>query len=96
MDLDLVNGMIVVSTGLFILLVGLAFYGLVISGAMLAATFGLIVQKRENVKEIRRFNAMMLELQDTNRLWYGNPDAKNGFSGLDDAIKNMEFLEDRD
>lgn len=99
--MDLVNGTVTISIGLFIFLVGLSIYGLVIGGVMLAAVIGSAMQRRENIREIRRFNAMMLELQDHNRVWYGNPDApETGFQGLRKAVDEMEvdqeFLEDRD
>lgn len=92
--MDLVNGTMIISTGLFIFLVGLAIYGLVISGAMLATAIGLIAQKRENVSEIRRFNTMMLQIQESNRLWFGNQDMSGpGFEGLSKALDEMESEE---
>jgi hypothetical protein len=98
MDLDLVDGTVIVSTGLFIFLIGLAIYGIVISGAMFATALASMMQRRENIHEMRRFNTMMLQLQHKNELWYGNPRAKDSFPGLRDLEKKIEqeFLEDRD
>lgn len=103
MNLDLVDGRVIVSTGLFIFLVGLAIYGIVISGAMFATALASMMQRRENIHEMRRFNSMMLQLQHNNELWYGNPRAKDSFSGLKDIQSKkfekkiqQEFLEDRD
>lgn len=95
-DFDLANGMVSISLGLFLLLVGLSVFGLIIAGSMFATAIAMISQKKENVSEIRRFNVMMQELQERNQVWYGNPDAEGGFQGLSKAVKEMEFLEDRD
>ncbi len=105
MEFDLVNGDVLISLGLFILLVGLSAFGLIIAGSMFATGVAMISQKKENVREIRRFNVMMLELQDHNRVWYGNPDApETGFQNvfndiqsrkLEKELAGKEFLEDR-
>lgn len=103
MNLDLVNGTVVISTGLFIFISGMAIFGLVIGGAMFATALASMMQRHENMKEIRQFNAMMLDLRNINKLWYGDPGAKNSFSGLEDIQSKkfekkiqQEFLEDRD
>jgi len=96
--IDIVNGTVLVSAGLFAFLVGLAVFGLLIAGAMFAVAIATYAQRQDNIREIKRYNAMVGEIRDINKMWYGNPNSETdvAFTGLSSMVNEMEFLEERD